>query len=339
MVHVARVGRLESHDNPRPGVVRIELRRAPERRQGFVAGRPERRDERRFGQPRQCGRQLGEPHAVTQRGAARTRIRAGALYHLGVQRIARGCLAGLDEDPQCVLHCAGALVRRRLGDQRVDRSVEIAPHVVAQDREQVASRVHDIAQDKLRNAGLHAGVERLLGSGRQTIDRPLQMTRNGSLRWRLQCDRRRVAPFLRQRRLKQDDSREANEGEQPRSLDRSRGERPREALHPQGTGDRLASARHPRQPSLPHRPRRAAQAAAPVRRDVCRRSLVCDRVPRASMNEITQRPGRGCLVCTFNPPYETASRHPHTNRSDSRLRSHAHRPVSSSRVRKTQTPA
>jgi hypothetical protein len=193
----------------------------------------------------------------------RTRIGAGALYHLGEQRVARGCLAGLDEDPKGLLHCAGALVRFRVSDQRVDSSVEIALHIVAQNREQVASRVQDIGQGKLRNAGLHAGVKRLLGTGCQTVDRPLQLAWNGSLRRRLSRDRRRVAPFLRQRRLKEDDRREANECEQPRGLDGSCGERLHEALRPQGIGDRVASAAHPRHPSLPDRPRNAARAAAP----------------------------------------------------------------------------
>ena len=174
----------------------------------------------------------------------RARIRAGALYHLDEQHVARGCLAGLDEDPERVLHCAGALVRCRLRDQRVDGSVEIAPLKVTQHREQVSSRVQDIHQDKLGNTWLHAGVKRLLGSACKTIDSPLQMVWNGSLRRGLPRDRRRVALFLRQYRLNEDDRRQAKEGEQPRGLDCSRGERLREARRPQGTGDCVASARH-----------------------------------------------------------------------------------------------
>jgi hypothetical protein len=59
------------------------------------------------------------------------------------------------------------------------------------------------------------------------------MAWNGSLRRGLPRDRRRVA-LLRQYRLKEDDRREAKEGEQPRGLDCSRGE----------TGDLVASVRH-----------------------------------------------------------------------------------------------
>ena len=77
-----------------------------------------------------------------------------------------------------MLHGAGALVGSRLGDQRVDGGVEIGPHSVTQDREQLALRVQDVGHDKFWNAGLHAGVKRLLGTGSQTVDRPLQMGRN-----------------------------------------------------------------------------------------------------------------------------------------------------------------